>query len=253
MTSPKLHQILAIEKGVKNRVMRKFSDAYKTVQKPDLFNGLAKNYKPNDEDGDRFPPERKKVQQVASDLLKDISKSLTELLDVTSQKDYANCNAKADVTLEGQSEPILRDVPVTLLLFLEKQLKDLHTFVSKIPVLDPSEDWSYDSNANLFKTQAILTTKTKKVQKPIVLHPPTKEHPAQTQLITEDCIIGSWETIKHSGSLPGPQRAELLERLENLSKAVKFARESANGTEAPKKDIGRKVFDYLFEPPLQNR
>lgn len=247
MSETKLHQVLAVEKGIKSRVMRKFSDAYKAVQKPDLFNGLAKQYKPKDEDGDRFPPERKKVQMVASDLLKDVSKQLSELFDITAQKDHANCQAKADVTLEGHSEPILRDVPVTLLLFLEKQLTDLHTFVSKIPVLDAAEDWTHDSNANIFKTSAIHTTKTKKLQKPIVLHPPTKEHPAQTQLITEDAIIGHWETIRQSGALPAPQKSELLERMEALSKAVKYAREEANAAAAPKHEIGRQLFNYLFE------
>lgn len=247
MSTPKLHQVLAVEKGVKSRALRNLTEAYKSVQKPDFFNGMAKTYKANSEDGDQFPPEHKKVQIIASELLKDTSRSLIELFDVTAQKDYANCGARADVTVEGESQPVLRDVPVTLLLFLEKQLTDLHTFVSKIPVLDPAEDWSFDGNANIYKTPSTLTTKTKKLQKPIVLHPPTKEHPAQTQLITEDVIVGHWETIKHSGSLPGPQRADLLERIEALNKAVKFAREAANAAEAPKREIGRAIFDYLFE------
>jgi hypothetical protein len=247
MAETKLHQILAVEKGIKTRVMRKFSDVYKAVQKPDLFSGLAKQYKPKDEDGDRFPPERKKVQVVASDLLKDMSKHLSELFDVTAQKDFANCHATADVMVDGQDIPLLREVPVTFLLFLEKQLTDLHTLVSKIPVLDASEDWTHDSHANIFKTAAILTTKTKKLQRPIVLHPPTKEHPAQTQLITEDSIIGHWETIRQSGALPAPQKAELQERIETLTKAVKFAREEANAAEASRKEVGRQIFEYLFE------
>jgi len=247
MATPKLHQVLAIEKGIKTRVQRRFSDEYKSVQKPDLFNGLAKNYKAKDEDGDKFPPERKKVQKVAAELLREVSKLLSELFDVTAQKDFANCQARADVVIEGRSEPLLRNVPVTFLLFLEKQLKDLQNFVAKVPVLDPSEDWSHDANSNLFKTAATETTKTKKLQRPVVLHPPTKEHPAQTQLITEDVIIGSWETVKQSGALPAPQRAELLERIEQLSQAVKFAREAANSVEAERQVIGRAVFGFLFE------
>lgn len=247
MAQAKLHQVLAIESGIKTRVARKLSDAYKSIQKPDLFNGLSKHYQPKDEDGDRYPPERKKVQLIASELMRDLSRNLVELFDVTAQKDFANCNARADVVLEGQSEPLLREVPVTYLLFLEKQLKDLNTFVSKLPALDSAEDWSFDSNANLYKTQAIQTTKTKKIQKPIVLHPPTKEHPAQTQLITEDQIVGHWETVKQSGALPAPQRQELLDRIEALSKAVKFAREEANAVDAEGKEVGRKVFDYLFD------
>jgi hypothetical protein len=148
---------------------------------------------------------------------------------------------------EDETQPILKDVPVTFLLFLEKQLTDLNTFVGKIPVLDASEDWNHDSHANIFKTSPISTTKTKKLQKPIVLHPPSKEHPAQTQLITEDVIIGHWETIRQSGSLPALQKAVILERIQGLSKAVKFAREAANAVAAPKKELSRQVFEYLFD------
>ncbi len=247
MATPKLHQVLAIEKGVKNRVSRDFTDAYKEVQKPALFSGMAKAYQPLDEDGDRFPPENRKVQRIASEMLREVSKALVELFDITAQKDWANCHARASVTIEGESAPLLEDVPVTYLLFLEKQLKDLATFVGRIPELDAAEDWNLDANTQLYKTAAQLTTKTKKLQRPIVLHPPTKEHPAQTQLITEDVIIGHWETIKHSGALPTPRKRQLLERIEALSKAVKYAREEANAVEAPKQHPGRKVFGYLFE------
>jgi len=39
-------------------------------------------------------------------------------------------------------------VPATYLLFLEKQLTDLHTLVSKLPVLDASETWVFDQAAD---------------------------------------------------------------------------------------------------------
>lgn len=249
MAATKLHQVLAIEKGIKTRATRKMSDAYKTIQKPDLFNGFAKTYLPKDEDGDRFPPERKRVQSVAGELLRETGKVLAELFDVTAQKDFANCDARADVILEGETEPLLRDAPVTFLLFLEKQLTDLHSFANRLPVLDPAEEWTFDANANIYKTERILTTKTKKVQRPIVLHPPTKEHPAQTQLITEDQIVGHWETLRHSSALPQPLKQDLLERIERLSKAVKVAREKANAVDAEKREVGRTLFRFLFDQP----
>ncbi|MBA2680632.1 MAG: hypothetical protein H0U76_19830 [Ktedonobacteraceae bacterium] len=46
---------------------------------------------------------------------------------------------------------------------LEKQLVDLHTFVRKLPVLDPSETWTLDSSADCWATEPVQTLKTKKV------------------------------------------------------------------------------------------
>lgn len=240
---PKLNQILAIEKSVKSRVYSEITKMHHGIQKSALLNGFSKTYTKKDEDGDNFPPEKHRVQVVASETLKNLEKNLTELLDITLTKDKANCNALADIKVD---DLVIKDVPVTYLLFLEKQLNDIYTFVSKIPVLSSEEDWTFDENSNLYKTPPIETTKTKKVQKPIVLYDATKEHPAQTQLISEDVIIGHWTTIKQSGALPEPQKKAFLEKIEKLSKAVKFAREEANSVKAEKQEVGKVLFHYIF-------
>ena len=41
-------------------------------------------------------------------------------------------------------------------------------------------------------------------------------------------------------------KQQLLERIEALSRAVKHARETANGVEAPEQALGGKLFEYLF-------
>jgi hypothetical protein len=89
--------------------------------------------------------------------------------------------------------------------------------------------------------------RTKKVQKPIVLYDATKEHPAQTQLITEDVVVGYWDTVKHSGALPAPRKKELMSRIEKLSQALKFAREKANAADAETVSVGKPIFDYLLQ------
>jgi hypothetical protein len=165
-------------------------------------------------------------------------------MDITATKDYANCHASADVVLDGQV--LIQNAPATYLLFLEKQLSDLHTFVDKMPTLDETDDWTRDENSTLFKTAAIPTQRTKKVQKPLVLYPATAEHPAQTQMITEDVVVGYWDTIKQSGALPVPRKQVLLERIEKLSQAVKFAREQANSVEAEPQKVGGTIFTYLL-------
>jgi len=245
MKETKLNQVLAIEKGVKSRAQGIITQAYHKIQKNMLLNGLFKTYNPLDEDGVQLPPERQRVQVVAKDILKDVRKGLTELFDITAQKDFANCDAKADLVVGATT--IAKDVPVTYLLFLEKQLTDLRTLISKIPVLDSAEDWSFDEATGVFKSAPVKTTRTSKVAKPIVLYDATEEHPAQTQLVTIDEVVGNWTTIKQSGALPIRTKEDLLEKLQRLIEATKFARETANSIQADEVNVGEAVFGYLFD------
>ena len=240
----KLNQILAIEKGIKTRVYGEFTELHQATQKPGLMNGFHKSYQPRDEDGETYPAESQKVQHNSTDVLDRVAHGLAELFDITATKDWTNCTARADVQVDGRV--LLKDVPATYLLFLEKQLSDLHTFLSKMIELDPGADWNADPGTGLFKTDPMTTQRTKKVQRPITLYEATEEHPAQTQLITEDVIAGQWLTIKYSGAIAPPRKKQLLARIEKLSNAVKFAREQANASEAPDKKLGREVFEYLF-------
>ena len=152
--------------------------------------------------------------------------------------------AKADVVVDGQA--LLKDVPVAYLLFLEKQLVDLHTFVRKLPVLDASESWEYDSSADCYATEPVQTVRTKKIPRNHVKAEATEKHPAQVEVYHEDVVVGYWRTIKFSGALPAKRVSTLLERVEKLQQAVKFAREEANNTEAVDKHVGDRVFGYLF-------
>lgn len=238
------NQIVAIEKGVKNRVEKTLTEVYKQIQKPSLLNGQSRKFEAKSDDEEQFPDENVRVQVVAAEAIKKASVILTELFDVTATKDWGNCVAKADVVVDG--DVVAEKVPATYLLFLEKQLNDIHTFVDKMPTLDPAYDWSKDANSNLFKSNVVKTHKTKKVQRPIVKYDATKEHPAQTEIISEDIVIGYWNTIQLSGALPIPQKEEILERIEKLQKAVKSAREKANSTEIEKKEVGAKILKYIF-------
>lgn len=240
----KLNQVLAIEKGIKTRVYSEFTELHQATQKAPLMNGFHKSYQPRDEDGETYPAESVKVQHTAAEVLDRVAGSLAELFDVTATKDWSNCTARADVVVDGR--PLIKDVPATYLLFLEKQLADLHTFITKMTELDPGSDWSTDPGTGLYKTDTTLTQRTKKVQRAITLYEATKEHPAQTQLITEDVVAGTWVTVKYSGAMPAPRKKQLLNRIEKLSNAVKMAREQANASEAQDKKLGKEVFDFLF-------
>jgi hypothetical protein len=241
----KLNQIIAIEKGVKSRVYSEVTDLHKASQKSDLFNGFAKVYLKKDEDGEDLPAEKKRVQFIATEVLHTVARQLSELMDVTARKDWTNCEAKGSVQVNGSA--IISDVPVSYLLFLEKQITDLRTFVAALPVLDEAENWTKDENSGLYKSDETKTYRTKKVAKPIVLYPATPEHPAQTQMATEDIIAGFWHQVKHSGAMPKPEKLALLEKVDNLLKAVKEGREAANvKDEVVTPDVGTAIFDYLL-------
>src|ERR1700756_4155016 len=118
----RLNQVIAIEKGVKNQATRVETDLYHALEKRPLFAGLSRKYTPkDDEDGDRLPPEAVSVQIKTGDVLKQLTQSLTRLIDVTSTKDAANTAARADVKVDGTV--IAADVPVTTLMFLEKEVE----------------------------------------------------------------------------------------------------------------------------------
>jgi hypothetical protein len=240
----RLNQIIAVEKGVKSRSFQELTDAHQALQKPALLAGIARTYRPKDEEGEQLPPESTKVQVKAEEIIRQTTGILSRLFDVTATKDWTNCVAKADVVIDG--EPLLRDVPVAYLLFLEKQLVDLHTFVRKLPVLDAAESWSYDASADCFATDATQTTRTKKIPRNHVKAEATEKHPAQVEVYYEDVVVGYWKTVKFSGALPAKRVNELLERVEKLQQAVKFAREEANSTDVVDRETGEKVFRFLF-------
>ncbi|MBL7497492.1 hypothetical protein I6A84_06280 [Frankia sp. CNm7] len=240
----KLNQIIALEKGVKARASRELEELRASTQKDALLAGISRTYQPRDEDGDPLPPEGTKVQVRVEEVLARVSAVLTRLFDVVATKDIANGSARADVVVDG--ETLLRDVPVAYLLFLEKQLADLQSFLAKLPVLDPAEDWSWDSAAGVYRTPTTKTVRSRKVPKVLVKYEATEHHPAQTEVFTVDEPVGDWSTVKFSGALPAERRGQLLDRVIALGEAVKVAREAANQFDVTDQAYGKLVFDYLF-------
>lgn len=244
----KLNQIIAIEKGVKNKATRVETDLYHSLEKKQLFSGLARTYTPRDEeDGDQLPSESVFVQVKSEKVIEQLSEAITRVMDVTATKDWANTLTRADVKVDGRV--VVPDVPVTTLMFLEKELEKLAAFVGRIPVLDPTLTWHYDTARGVYASEPVRTVRTKKVPRNHVLYEATTEHPAQVQMFTEDVIVGTWEKVEFSGALPADRVAAISSRIDKLRTAVKFAREEANGIDVNDVLIGENVLDYLFSDP----
>jgi hypothetical protein len=241
---PKLNQVIAVEKRVKSDATAVLTKAYQDTQKAPLLSGIARSYKPRDDEGEQFPPESTRVQLRVNDTVLTVQAALTRFYDLTLTKDLANTAAKADLRVEGTL--IAEQVPVTFLLFLEKQLQDVLTFVSKLPVLDPSETWTYDPNTDTYATAPTQTVKTKKIPRNHELAPATDKHPAQVQVFTEDVLVGNWTTVKYSGAVTQQWVAGVKARTTALIEAVKTAREEANTVAVVYQSIGTDLFNYLF-------
>jgi hypothetical protein len=240
----KLNQIVAVEKGIKTSTFQKITDAHQKLQKSALLSGISRTYRPKDEDGELLPAESTKVQLNAADVLKETTEALTELFDITATKDFTNCEAKADVNVNGTI--LLKGVPATYLLFLEKELVNIRTYINKIPTLDQANEWEFRDDINVYSTPAVETARTKKIPRNHVKAEATDKHPAQVDVYLEDVVVGYWTKYEFSGAIPATRQKELLGRVEELQKAVKFAREQANLTEVTRQEIGKKVFDWLL-------
>lgn len=239
-----LNKIVAVEKGLKSRTATAVTKIYHDLQKPALFAGFSKVYKPKDEEGDQLPGERQLVQLRVEDQLKAAGERLSELFDVVLTKDSGNTGALADVVVDGQI--LVSQAPVPFLLFLEKQLLDMRTIVSKLPLTDPSEVWTMDDGIGEYRTDVALTTRTRKVPTVLVKAQATDKHPAQTETYMVDEVVGTWSTTRLSGAVQEVRRTQLVDRINRLIDAVKFAVEEANKADVPQKKVGAAIFSWLL-------
>ena len=242
---PKLHEIVAIATGKKTEAQKYVTDAYHLLQKADVFDGLRKTYQPLEEGGEQLPPESKNPQANLGKIVEGAKEKWSELFDLTLRLDAGNQIAKADVEVDGQV--VAKDVPVPTLLFIEKQLTDVRSFIEKLPVPDPAERWSPNANTGGLSTEPTKTGRTKKVQKALVLYPATEQHPAQTQLVTEDVLAGYWTTIKYTDRVQADKKSAAMTKVSKLLDAVKIARERANATEVPAREMGGALLNFVFD------
>jgi hypothetical protein len=242
---PKLNQINAIVTARKGDAEKQVTELYKLVQKDPLFAGRERTYRPLDEvNGQKLPPESQRVQQRVDDMIRQARVKWTELWNLVLTQDTGNQQAKADIIVDGKA--LLADVPVTSLLFLDKQVNDLETFLSKLPTPDPAEEWSHDPNTGLLRSRATESLRTSKEPTVIVKYEATKDHPAQTELFTKDIPVGTWTQILYSGCIPADKKNTILARIRKLQDAIKIAKEQANLFEVERQKAGEPLLAFVF-------
>ncbi|RJQ27122.1 hypothetical protein C4577_02270 [Candidatus Parcubacteria bacterium] len=245
MKNPKLNQVVAAAAGKKKSHTETITECYHFIQKPALFDGIEKTYRPKDEvNGDKLAGESKRVQARVGEMLEKVSKTMVDMIDTVATQDWGNCKAVADIKIND--EILAERVPVTHLLWLHHQLTDLETFITKLPTLDPAEVWDHDAAQDLYATRAKEAERTKKVTKFVEVVKATEEHPAQVKEVTDDQIVGTWSTIKYSGAVSTKEKNQMLDRVRRLLEAILKAREEANLEEVEPTQVGKKLLKYVF-------
>lgn len=241
----RLNQIIAIAAGKKTACGAAITQLHKLTQRVEAFTGFKRTYQPLDEEGEQFPSENKKVQHTVTDCVQRAQEQFVDLLDIIATQEYSNCDATADLVVDGQV--LLSDVPVTYLLFLEKRLDDVKTFISKLPTLSTDVDWQPSASDNRVYTANLpQTTKTKKIPRVLVKAAATEHHPAQTEVYPEDVVVGHWTKVDESGAIPATKRRELLKKVDLLREGVKMAREEANSAHVENVEVGDKLMNFVF-------
>ncbi len=251
MASPKLHEINALTTGRKAEAQKILTAAYQQLQKGDLFDGLSRNYQPVDEAGEKLPPEKKLPQLSVKDTVKSFVGTNAELIDFVTTQDTGNQQASADVIVDGKV--LLKQVPVTTILFLLKQVEDFRTFIGHMPTPDPADKWTYDSNLGMLATAPTQTHRTKKQPRVLVKAQATPQHPAQTEVFQEDVLAGYWTSIKYSSRVPADVKNEQLVRVRKLRDALLVAKEVANNIEVTKRQIGNDLLGYVFGDMVEKK
>lgn len=248
----KLHQILAVERGAKTDADRDLGIAVRGLgvegeQSP--LTGLVKTYRPRNEDGDELPNEYRHVQiRAEQDVLPLIARAMTRWLDVKFTREAASAQAKADIRVDGRT--LVPDVPVGYLLGLEEALENLASLVKKLPTLDPSEEWHWDSARGCYATEPKVTARKIRVPQVQIMSPAQvidgKAFDAQVRPYETEVPVGDWTTIKLSGALPFDTVQAVYRRVRKVADAVKMAREHANSIDVTDRKAGEALFEYIL-------
>jgi hypothetical protein len=253
-----LHQILAVDNGIEADTKRVLAQAQQIMAvggKQDPLTGLRRTHKSrNTEKWPDLPEESRLVQVTVPDLLGQVRKAMTALLDIKYTREAGNALASADVVVDG--EPILTAVPVGMLICLENQLLSfITTVIDKIPVRDPAEEWhDQTTDPNLPRgvwasapRNSPSTTRDRLVQ--VVAEPRVIDgQPFAGQYVPYEADVntGTKTLISYSGQLSVQDVQELHERAAEVLIAVRFARQQANMLEVESKHAGAVILGLIL-------
>lgn len=243
----KIHEVLAVENDVKAKANRALAEVLAMFKAgANLFVGQVRTYEPlNDQTGDRYPSEVKPLSANVLDLLSRVRADFGRWVDLAVSKEVSNSSpaAKSAVVVDGVE--VLPELSVTALLNLEAKLEAIRDLYNAIPTNDITDSWKYDDSNQLWRSDPVVTYKTRKVPSKFVKYEATVQHPAQVEIVTIDEREGTWTSTKTSGMLSPVEKAQRLAKLDNLLQAVRKARQRANDVEATDVKVAEKIFAFI--------
>ncbi len=247
----KLHELLAVETNLKTQANKCRTELASTFEKKrHLFEEKRVVFTPLAEGAPSQVEMQSDLQTSVTKELHWIEGHLTKALDAALQVADANTGAQADIVLEDEKATVLaKGVPATALLELEKRCEEIAQLISAIPTLDPAKGFRADSQRGegVYVAREVTKTRTQKQPKVIVKYDATKEHPAQTELMSIDAPVGKVVEQEWSSLITPAQKAEMFDRIEMLTRAVRRARSRANDMEVDlTKKIGHVLLKFVF-------
>jgi len=250
----KLHELLAVAGGLGTQADKVRQELGTTFDKKrHLFVEKRVTFQPNTEGASAVTEAQSDLQTTVIAQLRELVPFIAKAVDADFQIALANTVARADIIVEdyeGEDETLARNVPVTALLELEKRVGEIHQLLLTIPTLDPAKGFAPDPDKGdgVYRAREVRKSRTKKTNVPLVLHAPTKEHPAQVQLVTEDVVTGHTTEQEWSGELTSADKTDLINQCERLQRAVKAARARANSAEVDTTaKIGEKLLRFIID------
>lgn len=245
----KLYELIAVEGGHKGQAEKTRADLVNTFDKKrHHFMEQVVTFTSNVEGSMPVTEKQLSLQATVHDELEWITGIWAKALDMSYLVADGNTKARADVVLEDGTE-LMKDVPATALLELEKRAAEMHALAMSVPTLDPAKGFQPDANRgrHIYRAAEDVKPRTQKQQIPLVLYEATKEHPAQVNLVSHDVLIGSVKTQEWSGLVTPAEKAEMIGRAEMLQRAIKKARSRANAVEMTDDvKIGVKLLNFVF-------
>lgn len=243
-----LHELLAVEADLRNSKERTRDEVITAfTSNPASFLGAIKKLRMFDENRSAEEQEvRVEVADTVKEKINTVTTAFTRYWNLRLQKEAANQTARADVVINGKN--IFTDVPVTFLLNMEEELRQVRKVYSVMPTLKPGVTWELDVNKGrgIYKsTHDVETSKTEKTKQHKVIVQATDRFPAQVETWNDDRPIGKYITQNWSGMISESDKALLISRIDTMLAAFKKARQRANCVESTPMEIGKEVFAYI--------
>lgn len=245
----KLHELLAVETNLENQANKTRTELVGTFEKKrHLFEEKRVTFTPAGEGSQVVTETQSDIQTTIKKELDWVQTFLVKSLDASYQVAEANTVARADIILEDETV-LAKNVPATSLLELEKRMTEIQALIVAVPTLDPAKGFKEDTakGDGYYIAREVKKNRTQKQKKVFIKYEATKEHPAQTELLDQDVVVGTVQEQEWSGLITPAQKAELIDRVEMVARAVRRARSRANDVPVDtSKKIAKALLGYIF-------